>query len=190
MKTKKVLSPEDWISAGFRALKERGAQGLNVEALARQLGVSKGSFYWHFKNAAALKAAMLDYWVEHATSSMIVGARNANQNPADQLRWLVAAIYKTTPNPMVSSDVDENTIRNLSRFDEQVYKTVQHVDALRLEFLENLFSQGSPHGASGRNKAVILYASFIGLEQLATTEKIGASHNLPKLLELLLAKDL
>ncbi|WP_163317770.1 TetR family transcriptional regulator, partial [Enterobacter hormaechei] len=49
MPTRKTLSAEDWISAAFRALSQGGAQAIRAEAIARDLKVSKGSFYWHFR---------------------------------------------------------------------------------------------------------------------------------------------
>ena len=52
------LGPEDWVMAGFRALAADGPQAVRAETLARGLGATKGSFYWHFKDLAALHQAM------------------------------------------------------------------------------------------------------------------------------------
>ena len=55
-------SREDWVDAAWRLLGEAGVDGVRVEALARKLGVTKGSFYWHFKNRQALIDALFDRW--------------------------------------------------------------------------------------------------------------------------------
>ncbi len=56
------VSREDWVDAAWKALGESGVEGVRVERLARSLNVTKGSFYWHFKNRQALIDALLDRW--------------------------------------------------------------------------------------------------------------------------------
>lgn len=55
-------SRDDWVDAAWKLLGEAGVDGVRVEALARKLGVTKGSFYWHFKNRQALIDALFDRW--------------------------------------------------------------------------------------------------------------------------------
>jgi len=55
-------SREDWIDAAWAALGESGIEGVRVERLARRLDVTKGSFYWHFKDRDELVGALLDRW--------------------------------------------------------------------------------------------------------------------------------
>jgi AcrR family transcriptional regulator len=55
-------SRNDWVEAAWQALGESGVEGVRVESLARRLGVTKGSFYWHFKNRQELIDALLDRW--------------------------------------------------------------------------------------------------------------------------------
>ena len=56
------LSREDWISAAWKMLGEYGFEGVRIEPLARNLGVTKGSFYWHFRDRQDLIEALLDRW--------------------------------------------------------------------------------------------------------------------------------
>jgi CubicO group peptidase (beta-lactamase class C family) len=55
---------EDWLRAARLALLKRGADGVRVEPLAAFLGVTKGSFYWHFIDRAELLEALLVEWEE------------------------------------------------------------------------------------------------------------------------------
>jgi AcrR family transcriptional regulator len=56
------LQPEDWIQAAFSQLSSHGVETVRVEILARNLGATKGSFYWHFKDREELLARMLFHW--------------------------------------------------------------------------------------------------------------------------------
>ena len=56
------LTPFDWTIAGIAALAEGGVDAVRVERLAKRLGASKGSFYWHFADRPALLQSMLALW--------------------------------------------------------------------------------------------------------------------------------
>jgi AcrR family transcriptional regulator len=71
MRLVRQLGREDWIAAGLAALAAGGPTAFRVEAVARALGVSKGSFYWHFRDRAAWRDALLD-WVDHRVSADLV----------------------------------------------------------------------------------------------------------------------
>lgn len=58
------LTAEDWVRAAKRTIEERGVGAVAVEPLAKKLGVTKGSFYWHFENRDALLKATLERWEE------------------------------------------------------------------------------------------------------------------------------
>ncbi|HXD37565.1 MAG TPA: helix-turn-helix domain-containing protein, partial [Rhodanobacter sp.] len=59
------LSAEDWELAALQLIAEQGVGALAVEALARRLGVTKGSFYWHFRTREALLQAALERWEQY-----------------------------------------------------------------------------------------------------------------------------
>jgi AcrR family transcriptional regulator len=56
------LQPDDWVRAAFSRLSAEGIESVRIELLARDLGVSKGSFYWHFQDREELLGKMLDRW--------------------------------------------------------------------------------------------------------------------------------
>jgi AcrR family transcriptional regulator len=56
------MTRDDWLDAAFKAVTEDGFDHLRVLALADTLGVTRGSFYWHFADHAALVAALLERW--------------------------------------------------------------------------------------------------------------------------------
>lgn len=67
---KSSLTADDWATAALDAIAQRGIEGLAVEPIARALGVTKGSFYWHFANRAALLRRTLELWEEQETDDV------------------------------------------------------------------------------------------------------------------------
>ena len=65
------LSKEEWLARALEVLGKKGAGELTVESLARQLGVTKGSFYWHFRDRADFFRQLIEYWDEHFTQTVI-----------------------------------------------------------------------------------------------------------------------
>ena len=58
------MSVDDWIQAGYAILAEEGIKALKIDRLCSRLGVTKGSFYWHFTDIASYRAALVEAWGE------------------------------------------------------------------------------------------------------------------------------
>jgi len=165
MAGKDSLSAEDWIKAGFRALWAGGPQALRVEAIAREMKVSKGSFYWHFKNVGALKSAMLEHWKQVATFETITKVEQKETGAAAQLKALIELATGEQAAEYGGSRV-EAAIRDWARFDAGVERVVHQVETARLEFVAALFLETGEKKAASRQSARLLYGAMIGLEQL------------------------
>lgn len=188
MNQKSQLTQSDWILASFRALASGGPQAIRAEAIARELAVSKGSFYWHFKDVPALKQAMLDHWTEIATRQIITTVEYSSMDAAEQLRLLVRIATSDTNAPY-GGKLAEAAIRDWARYDRGAAETLRTVDRLRLAFLKKLFGQYGASTEHSKQFANILYAALIGLEQLDFHEHADAKRDLLALLELLLRPD-
>ncbi|MFC0681238.1 TetR/AcrR family transcriptional regulator [Lysobacter korlensis] len=127
------LKPTDWVDAAMQALAEGGVEAVSVEGLARRLGVSKGSFYWHFTGRPALLEAVLALWEKEGTDDLIVHAL-AIEDPVARLRLLTEESLEAT-----SRGVDvartEMAIRSWAARDAQVGERFLHVERRRVEFL-------------------------------------------------------
>ena len=154
-----ALGKEDWIFSGFRALAKGGHAAIRVEALARELGATKGSFYWHFKDQAALKGAMLEAWKSQATDE-IIGALTEIVGPRERLEALALAASAPPAESFGGSEA-ETAIREWGRYDPAVKQVVDSVDDRRLEFTTKLFSQLGLTQA--RTRASLFYAAYVGL---------------------------
>lgn len=183
-----TLTPDDWIAAGFRALTAGGPQAVRVEAIARELGVSKGSFYWHFKDAQAFKGEMLSHWAEVATGNVIAEVTEGSPDPQEQLRRLVEIAASARSEPY-GGNLAEAAIRDWARYDPAAAGAVNAIDRRRLAFLESLFAaSGAPEGRAAA-LARIFFGAFIGLEQLHHRELANVSDDMNVLLGLLLGRE-
>ncbi|MCF6306215.1 MAG: TetR/AcrR family transcriptional regulator [Rhodobacteraceae bacterium] len=177
------LSKTDWISAGFRALTLAGPQALNIEKIAVDLGVSKGSFYWHFKSLGMYKSAMIDHWVSMGTNRLIAHVTSEHSDPTDRLKQLIAEIADTEFSKYGGQQA-ESAIRNWAKFDPEVGRSVHKVDQLRLEFLEQQFNETGQ--INPKQSARILYAALSGLENMAENTPSKLKQDLGYLLDALL----
>ena len=77
------LSAEDWAQAALDQIAEQGVASVAVEPLARRLGVTKGSFYWHFPSRDALLQAALERW-EKVEQEEVFGQMESIADPAER----------------------------------------------------------------------------------------------------------
>jgi AcrR family transcriptional regulator len=148
------LSAKDWLDQGLKVLAERGFTALKAEPLAKAMGVSRGSFYWHFADISAFHAAILKHWREVAAEEIIadVEAAAANDNPLPLLlRRVFGERLKL-----------ENAVRSWARFDPLARSAVQAIDRRRLSYVESLLSASGLSPDVARARAQILYWAFLG----------------------------
>lgn len=147
------LSPEHWIAAGFEALHATGPVALAAEPLARQIGATKGSFYWHFKDVRAYHVALLRRWQADALADIM--RLLASDGPADQR-------LRKFGHSVLSSPV-EPALRLWAQNMPLVRETLDEVDTERLHYIENLLRQ---IGLGNPDFARALLASLVGLPQI------------------------
>jgi AcrR family transcriptional regulator len=161
------LNTDSWISAGFDALRQAGPQALAAEPLARRLGTTKGSFYWHFKDVPAYHAAMLARWQTTARSQL--DEQRGRDGPANRrLRDFGQAML---------DDETEPCLRVWARSLPDVAHALADIDADRLTYIEELLVQ---LGLRNAGFARAMLAALIGLPQIAddTDQSLAAFETL------------
>src|SRR5215467_8675078 len=93
---RRPLSPDDWARAALAAIARGGVAAVAVETIAGELGATKGSFYWHFKNRDALIQAALDRW-EHVRTAAVIEELEQEPDPARRMKKLLAAAFELAP---------------------------------------------------------------------------------------------
>jgi AcrR family transcriptional regulator len=96
------LAADDWIRAALAALAEGGLTAISVEPLARGLGATKGSFYWHFANREALVDATLLAW-EQGETTAVAQLLAPLPDAATRLRVLMRAALDDRPGARVEA---------------------------------------------------------------------------------------
>jgi AcrR family transcriptional regulator len=86
------LSREDWIRGALDILVTDGVGGVKIVPLAKRLGVTSGSFYWHFKNRRELHDALLDYWEREMTDAAIEAAKHFEGPPEERIWRLMEQV--------------------------------------------------------------------------------------------------
>lgn len=143
---------EAWIRAATAALREGGLGAVRVEAIARRLKATKGSFYWHFADRAALLDALLAWW-ETETQWLTASAREAGspRQRLDRYFALVAAHREYPPDAEILS---------WARRDPVVAARVNRTEEARLEFIrEELERAGLPRDEAERRARVAYFAT-------------------------------
>lgn len=157
------LSAADWEHGALDMIAELGVAGLAIEALARRLGVTKGSFYWHFKNREALLQAALARWEDDDKRELAshVGA------PAERPRERLDALFR-----WVSGETQAHRIYAalLQALDHPLVKPMMtRVSQRRMAFLEQAFREAGLGTEAARHRARLTYAAYVGFLQLNLT---------------------
>lgn len=152
------LNPSDWIHAAVRRLGQDGVDQVRVELLAKDLKVSKGSFYWHFGDRAALLNALLEAWEEEATQAIIDEVDGHPGPPADRLWALMRRVFQTPP----TVDLLETALRAWATRDEAARAAVQRVDKRRMRYVAGLLTELGMGKTEARRRSELLYRALIG----------------------------
>jgi AcrR family transcriptional regulator len=157
------LSRRDWIKAGLIVLAESGVEAVRVEPLAKRMKVTKGSFYWHFKDRNDLLDAMLIEWVEIDTNSIIERVNQLDADPKTKLLQLFElAIADDGLTHGLSDGRIENAIRAWANNDAKVAALIAQVDRQRLNYTKDLFLEIGFSEAEALVRARLAYYSLVG----------------------------
>lgn len=149
------LSPQDWTQAALRALAEGGVAAVRVDALARELRISRGSFYWHFADRDALLKAALEHWEQRFTAQVIEELAGVD-DPAERLERLVRGVLADEIVPGLQPAI-------LAHAGHPVVRPVlRRVTAQRVGYLAGLYRDLGLPPPAARRRAVIAYATYLG----------------------------
>ena len=163
-----------------------GPQALRVEPIARELGTTKGSFYWHFADLAALRAAMLETWEQVATTDITTAVRHSGLPPREQVLLLVEKV-SIPPDAEAGGEAVEPAIRDWGRTDPMAREVLKRVDQQRLADLKSFFRAAGLTPTAAKQASVVFYAVVIGLESLRLTAGIAMGEPLRVLAQRLMA---
>lgn len=154
------LSADDWAQAALDLVAEQGVAAVAVEPLARRLGVTKGSFYWHFPSRDALLQAALERW-EGIEQVSVFGSLEAVPDPRERLRALFLLVaHEVTPHIIYSE-----LLKALDH--PAVQPVINRVSQRRLDYLIASFRQAGLARTEAQHRARLAYSAYLGFLQLA-----------------------
>src|SRR3954471_2796912 len=152
-----------WIDAGLRALAAGGPHAVRVEALARELGVSKGGFYWYFGDRRALLKEMLDAWERLFIDDVIEYVEAEGGDGRKKLRSLFG--LAAAAGEQLKIDL---AVRDWARHDKSVARRQRRVDNRRMEYLRGLFGEFCADEDDVEARCLVVMALHVGTPVLAT----------------------
>lgn len=178
---KERLSKSDWLEFGLQSLANAGPAALKVDPMAKGLGVSRGSFYWHFKDITAFHDALAEHWL--ARSQSVAQTLRMRADPRDQLFLLMKIADQTDPKL-------ETAIRVWAINTPKIAELVAKVDSYRIGVLTQLFEDMGCLRPDAEARGNMIYAAAIGRyfvfpkrddqisdEQLNSIIDVLSSHN-------------
>lgn len=154
------LTSDDWAAAALDVIAEQGLSAVAVEPLARRLGVTKGSFYWHFPSREALLVATLERW-EATEQDTVFGQLEAVSDPRARLRALFQLVAHELKSHIIYSEL-------LKALDHPVVKPVLgRVSQRRMDYLTASFRQAGLTRLEAQHRARLAYAAYVGFLQLS-----------------------
>jgi AcrR family transcriptional regulator len=146
-----------WIEEGLSALGDGGPDAVRIESLAKALGVSKGGFYWHFKDRQLLLEEMLDAWERTWVDEVIDTVEAGNEDARSRLRRLFALAAASGELLKI-----ELAIRNWARREESVAGRLRQVDNRRMDYMRSLFGAICEDDDEVEARCLLTFSLFIG----------------------------
>jgi len=162
------LSKESWLSHTLTKIGEIGVANIQIESLAKELNVTKGSFYWHFKNRDALLSETLEYWYRSATKVIGLAAQRNFDKPEDRLRYFFTLAFSRRPD--VPGGPVERALHEWARISATAAQTTKQVDEDRVRLIADAYAKSGMSEGQARQTATMALAQIIGLNILSRSK--------------------
>lgn len=158
------LTRDDWLDAAYSAVVDGGFDKVRVLLLADTLGVTRGSFYWHFADHAALVSALLARWREREQATNQALALRASDDPREDLELLLASALAHAGADLENMRF-ELALRGQGRRDPAVAEMLAEVDAQRMELFNAKFLRYTGDATKAGELAALFYLAVVGSYQ-------------------------
>jgi AcrR family transcriptional regulator len=177
------LTRQDWITAALGEMSRRGVDGVSVEPLAKAVGATKGSFYWHFRDREELVTEALARW-EHEGTDAVIAALSPLGDARTRLRQLLEALFVPGAGATAVGDddrpaglranpaaktLDLSISLSGSAGHPAVAEVLARVTARRVTFVAEQIEACGVEGDEARRRALLAYTSYLGYSSLGRT---------------------
>lgn len=178
------LTINDWVAVGFDILGEQGITGIKIDRMAQRLGVTKGSFYWHFKDIDEFLDALTTKWAEEMGTRYLATAGAPDEHPSTRMQNRLR-VFLSRPIRMLDREM-RHWARSDHRAREALEKTDRQIYAQTTRDLRDL---GFGDVEAGWRASVLFYASvgYAAVDHPLTEANLRSEAF--KLLQLLTSRD-
>ncbi len=156
MQRKRRLSREDWLHETLKVLQSRGIDGVKIVVIAGRLGVTSGSFYWHFKDLRDLLDCVLDYWERELTNVIRERAKSFSGPPEDRVLNLLLQVIEE------DAAAYDNAISIWAREDLKARRVFERTLRTRLDFAHWMFKECGFSDKQARIRGRLMVAYLMG----------------------------
>jgi AcrR family transcriptional regulator len=155
------LTRDDWLDAAFRAAIDGGLGAVRVLSLANALGVSRGSFYWHFTDHAELVNALIDRWYQR---TLVLDKGEQLGDPCDPTAGILRILDNAIAHSVEDREHDrfEQALRGQASKDSAVAAVLESVDRARLQLVYSHYVQLVKDDDTARELAALFYLAVVG----------------------------
>lgn len=160
-------SRQGWLEAGYQALLEGGIDAVKIQPLAKQLGLSRTSFYWFFQDREALLAALIDGWEDRTTAPLFKATSDYAETPTEAMLNVLACF--------LAGDFDarlEFAVRSWALQDPAVAKRTEAADGARLAALRDMLMRWGHAEDDADIRARTIYLTQIGYISMQAREDL------------------
>jgi len=161
-KTNPRLSRETWLAKALDVLAEK-PEHLRIDELAERLGVSKGSFYWHFENRSDFIWAMAEFWRDRSTVNIAEALARIRSSAEDRLYTLMTQLLEERAGQY------DLALRAWARHEPSILPVIREVDEIRHSRVEGLFLEMGFDSAEARMRTRV-FVTFHALEEAMTAQ--------------------
>lgn len=149
---------EDWLKLALETLIRDGIDRVKVQIMAKQLNVSRSSFYWFFKSPQDLNDQMLEHWLAKNTGPIIQRALR----PAQTISEAILNVFECWANEDLFDPRLDIAVRLWARRDPGVLAVVTSADQQRLDALTGMFTRHGYPAEEALVRARVLYFTQVG----------------------------
>lgn len=167
------LSRDAWLDATGRAIADGGFDNVRVLTLAKQLGVTRGSFYWHFTDHAELIASFLERWRDRRLSELTFLRQSGSSDEAETELRRILRLVLSEPARNTRQMRVELAVRDFARRDTYAATIVSEVDRARIDHCATLLGKVITDKEQAHDLALLLYVATIGGRVVLTSFSEG-----------------
>ena len=161
-------SEDIWLNAAFEMLRENGVEAVKVMPLAKKLGLTRTSFYWHFTDRDALLEAMIQGWERKNTGNLVKQTKGF----AETINEAMFNVFDCWLDENLFDARLDLAIRNWARNNKALQERLDLADAKRGQALFEMFKKFDYDDAEAKARSMTVIYTQIGYISMDVRENL------------------